>query len=74
MLILTRRANQSIEVGSDIIVKILNINGTQVRLGIKAPKDIPVHRDEVARRIRLELADKKAQNPGIKRAGSLARG
>jgi len=74
MLILTRRANQSIEVGSDIIVKILSINGAQVRLGIKAPKDIPVHRDEVARRIRLELADKQAQNPGIKRASSLARG
>jgi carbon storage regulator len=57
MLILTRRANQSIQVGSDITVKILSIQGTQVRLGIKAPKDIPVHRDEVARRIRLEHAD-----------------
>ena len=52
MLILARCTHQSIEIGSDIIVTVLAVNGTQVRLGIKAPKHIPVHREEVARRIR----------------------
>jgi carbon storage regulator len=54
MLILARNTHQSIEIGSDIIVKVLAVRGTQVRLGIKAPKHIPVHRQEVARRIRGE--------------------
>ncbi len=52
MLILARHTHQSIEIGSDIIVTVLAVNGTQVRLGINAPKHIPVHREEVARRIR----------------------
>ncbi len=57
MLILARHTHQSIEIGSDIIVTVLAVNGTQVRLGIKAPKHIPVHREEVARRIREEQSE-----------------
>lgn len=57
MLILTRYVNQSIQVGSDITVTVLSINGTRVRLGIEAPKDISVRREEVARRIRREHTD-----------------
>lgn len=57
MLILTRRTHQSITVGSDIIVTILAVRGEQVRLGIKAPRYIPVHREEVAKRIRQERLD-----------------
>jgi carbon storage regulator len=57
MLILAPHTQQSIEIGSDITVTVLAVNGTQVRLGIKAPKYIPVHRAEVARRIREEQSE-----------------
>ena len=57
MLILARHTNQSIEIGSDITVKVLAVKGTQVRLGIKAPKHIAVHREEVARRIREQQSE-----------------
>ena len=59
MLILARYTRQSIEIGSDIIVIVLAVEGTQVRLGIKAPKHIPVHREEVARRIRAEESEER---------------
>jgi len=57
MLILARHTNQSIEIGNDITVKVLAVKGTLVRLGIKAPKHVPVHREEVARRIRQEQSE-----------------
>ena len=47
MLVLTRRANQSIVIGSDVTVTVLEIRGDQIRLGITAPKDVTVHREEV---------------------------
>lgn len=47
MLILTRRAGEAIMIGDDIVVRVLSARGTQVRIGIEAPKSIPVHRDEV---------------------------
>jgi carbon storage regulator len=62
MLILARYTHQSIEIGSDVTVTVLAINGTQVRLGIKAPKHIPVHREEVARRIRAEQSEERRSN------------
>jgi carbon storage regulator len=52
MLILTRHIGQTIVIGDDIEVTVLGINGNQVRLGITAPKEIPVHREEVAQRIK----------------------
>lgn len=54
MLVLTRNNNQSIMIGDNIVVTILGISGNQVRLGISAPADIPVHREEVAQRIAAE--------------------
>ena len=48
MLILTRRIGRSIEIGEKITVTVLGIKDGQVRLGINAPRDIPVHREEVA--------------------------
>lgn len=54
MLILTRRENESIIIGDDIEICVLGINGTSVRLGIKAPRDISVHREEVYEKIRNE--------------------
>ena len=47
MLVLTRRPNQSIVIGGGIVVTVLEVRGDQVRLGIKAPRDVDVHRDEV---------------------------
>ena len=51
MLVLSRRANQSIVIGSDIIVRVLDIRGDQVRIGVEAPRSITVHREEVAAEI-----------------------
>ena len=53
MLVLTRRANQSIVIGDNVVVTVLEVRGDQVRLGIKAPRSVTVHREEVF----LELAE-----------------
>ena len=58
MLILTRHPSESILIGPDVIVTVLAIRGDQVRIGISAPKDIPVHREEIAERIRQEQANR----------------
>jgi carbon storage regulator len=54
MLVLTRRTNQSIVIGPDVTVTVLEIRGDQVRLGIRAPREISVHREEVFAEIRRE--------------------
>ncbi len=54
MLILTRRVNEVLMVGNDVAVTILSIKGNQVRIGIVAPKDVPVHREEVYERVQRE--------------------
>jgi carbon storage regulator len=54
MLILTRRPRETLTIGHDVTVTILGIQGNQVRLGIAAPKSIPVHREEVYERIKRE--------------------
>ena len=54
MLVLSRRANQSIVIGDDIVVTVLDVRGDQVRLGISAPRHLAVHREEVYAQIQLE--------------------
>ena len=54
MLILTRRVGESLMIGDDTTVVVLGVKGTQVRLGINAPKSTPVHREEIAKRIAEE--------------------
>ena len=54
MLVLTRRTNQSIMIGQDVTVTVLEIRGDQVRLGIRAPREVAVHREEVFAEIRRE--------------------
>lgn len=54
MLILTRRVGETIIIGDDVKVTVLAVNGNQVRLGIKAPKTVPVHREEIADKIARE--------------------
>ena len=56
MLILTRKPTESITIGSDITVVVLGVKGNQVRIGIAAPRDVTVHREEVYERIQRELS------------------
>lgn len=52
MLILTRRVGETLMIADNVTVTVLAIQGSQVRIGINAPNDVPVHREEVAQRIR----------------------
>ncbi|OAG28583.1 carbon storage regulator CsrA [Thermodesulfatator autotrophicus] len=54
MLILRRRPGESIVIGGEIVIKVLEVSGNQIKLGIEAPAHIPVHRLEVLERIRQE--------------------
>jgi carbon storage regulator len=60
MLVLTRKSNQSIMIGDDIEVSVLSIMGEKVRIGIQAPRDIPVFRKEVYLEIQEERAESAA--------------
>ncbi len=54
MLILSRRPGETITIGSDVTVTVLGVKGNQIRLGITAPREVAVHREEIYRRINAE--------------------
>lgn len=58
MLVLTRRINESLIIGDNIKVKVLKVTKDQIKLGIEAPKDISVHREEIYKKIKLEGSNK----------------
>lgn len=63
MLILTRRIGESLIVGDDVTITILGSKGAQVRLGIDAPKEISIHREEVYNRIKAQEKAEAGQSP-----------
>jgi carbon storage regulator len=56
MLILTRRVGETLIIGNEVTVTVLGVKGNQVRLGVNAPKEVSVHREEIHKKILLEKA------------------
>jgi carbon storage regulator len=60
MLILTRRVGETLVIGDDVTVTVLGVRGNQVRLGVNAPKEVAVHREEIYQRIQMEKGGSEA--------------
>ena len=63
MLILTRRVGETVMIGNEVTVTVLGVKGNQVRIGVNAPKDVAVHREEIYERIKRE-EDQEGRTPG----------
>ena len=59
MLILTRRMGENLRIGDDIVVTVLGVRHNQVRLGITAPRNVEVHREEIFERVKRERAQQR---------------
>jgi carbon storage regulator len=65
MLVLSRKKNESIVINDDITIVVVEIRGDKVRLGVEAPKEVPVHRSEVYEAIHRSDADKQLKKPDV---------
>lgn len=64
MLVLSRKKNERIVIGENIVITVVEIRGDRVRLGIEAPQEVPIHRSEVHAAIKMEQSDKSdSQRP-----------
>ena len=70
MLILTRRMGEALMIGDNVTVTVLGIKGNQVRIGVLAPKDVGVHREEIYQRIRSEKENGAETAPAAVTVGS----
>lgn len=64
MLILTRRVQEALMIGDDVTVTVLSVKGNQVRLGINAPRDVEVHREEIYHRVKNASQDPDSEVNG----------
>lgn len=64
MLILTRRVGETVVIGNDVDVTVLGVKGNQVRLGVKAPREVTVHREEIFQRICREQGNGNGNGAG----------
>lgn len=62
MLILTRRIDETLMIGDEVTVTVLDIKGNQVRIGVNAPKEVAVHREEIYERIKAEQQQRNGTN------------
>jgi carbon storage regulator len=60
MLVVTRRPQEAVVIGDDILVVVLGVKGNEVRIGIRAPKEVSVHREEIYERVLREREEKKS--------------
>ena len=65
MLILTRRVGETVVIGNDVTVTVLGVKGNQVRLGVNAPREVAVHREEIFERIKREQTEESQQRPQV---------
>ena len=77
MLILTRRTGETVMIGNEVTMTVLGVKGCNVRIGINAPKSLPIHREEIYERIKRELQGNLDEDvkvpPGVTRAREIAR-
>lgn len=65
MLILTRRVGEAVMIGDEVTLTVLGVKGSQVRVGINAPKSVAVHREEIYERIKREMQTKPPCDPSL---------